>query len=270
MRLRFAVIPAAGLGTRMLSVNSSIPKELLPVGSKPSIQFAIEEAVSIGIHEIVIVINPRKYALRSYFELSNISCNSSSKEAKNILSNCSITFVEQAKPTGVADAISLTKSVIGDEAFALIMPDIILFSKRTALQQILPVFNHYKLDTIAIVRLHRKNADMSGSHVILESRQIEKGVYKIVSLHKENKRNVPIKKLNNNLRTAGFAICGSHFFEYIERARKHTNGEFNDADVFREIRKDHSILGVALEGELFDVGNPRGYLEANNFMHIML
>ena len=133
-----AVIPAAGLGTRMLPLTKNVPKEMLPVGKKPMIQYAVEELLSSGIKKICIVIRPQKEVIREYF-LSKYAYkqDESVEEVERLVSELQLTFVYQRQPLGLGDALMTARDFVGNNAFVMVIPDQILYSKKPATLQLL-------------------------------------------------------------------------------------------------------------------------------------
>ena len=144
--LNWAVIPCAGLGTRLMPVTRSVPKAMLPVGNYPIIHFAVKEAISIGIENILIIIGDGMDTLRSYFsEIENMpkSLDEENINIEEMIKSSDIRFLLQEKPLGVGHAIKLTKRIIGDNSFAVILPDDLIFSKPNSLQQLKKIYDKH-------------------------------------------------------------------------------------------------------------------------------
>ena len=259
---RYLVIPSAGLGTRMESIEPNIPKEMLPVGNKPAIQYAVEEGMSAGIKHVVIIINKQKEIIRKYFEdqkYGNKLFPFAAQKLEEINSKCSIIFLYQKAPLGEADAISLAANIIGESPLAIIYPDNIYFPASEALNIIKPVFRQNKKDIIALITVSDESASAIGNSGRVDLLPIKNNLYRIEKQYTKGDGHFT-PRFKRELRTCGFSIRNPHIFEYIERARKlPIDGEFTDGPVNSLMLKDKELLGYRLTGNLFDIGNPQGY-----------
>lgn len=252
MAVDCAVIPAAGLGTRMLPISKSIPKEMLPVGTKPMIQYSVEEAVAAGIKRICIIINERKAIIRDYFQ--------------GLSSSAELTFIYQPEPKGVADAMYLAKDFIGGQPFALLLPDNIFFTSVPAIAQVATCFEEYKKDITACVWVTRKSAPLFGNCGRIDYEVVRKSVLKITRLDDKRPGYFSMGWRMKMLREVPRRIFLPHVFEYIDRLRQGARGELDDVPVFQEMVSKGLVLGCILEGKAFDLGNPNGYRAANSYM----
>ena len=265
------VIPAAGLGTRMTSISHNSPKEMLCVGNKPAIQYAVEEGLSTGIQEITIIISRRKEIIRRYFEDEAYRLAAyplAAQDAKLVTERASFNFLYQERPDGEADAISLSRTNVGDHAFALIYPDVIYFPAPGALKALSDVFTKTGQDVVALTNISEAEAvagDYSGK--IKLSRASER-IYRVEKvLSKGTQGQVPLE--NTRLRGCGFAVLGPHFFSCIDKARaRHDGGEFTDGSVYDVLLEDRSLLGYHLPGRVFDVGSPLGYRDCQSYLSL--
>ena len=269
MKIKKAVIPAAGLGTRMLPISKTIPKEMLPVGQKPMIQYAVEEAVNYGIETVIIIINSGKELIKKHFLGKLCKENLSENEAqgiKTILSKTELIFLYQNQPMGVADAISLSREIIKDEPFALLLPDNILLPDVSPLYLLSEAFNKYKKDVGALTKIYPVEFKLFGNCGKVELKKIDGRIYSIKEI-KDKERGVFVSK-SNDLIIRGFArhILFSHFFDYIEKIRSDPNRELDDVPVFQLLLKEKGMIGCLLDGKGYDTGNPLGYQAANEFI----
>ncbi len=247
----YLVIPAAGLGKRMKAVNPDLPKEMLPAGSKPAIQYAVEEGISAGIGNIIIVINQQKEIIRKYFEDKILGANAFP---------CSVTFLYQAYPIGESDAIYLAKDVVGDHSVAIIYPDNLYFPAPGALMSLKTAFKKYKTDVIALMEVNDENAKGISNSGKADIEPFKDNVYRIKRFHQKGEGHYKLR-FQEELRTCGIMISGPHIFDYIERAHGSIkeDEEFTDTPVRMLILKERELLGCRLPGTVFDIGNPAGY-----------
>ena len=269
MKIKKAVIPAAGLGTRMLPISKIIPKEMLPVGQKPMIQYAVEEAVNYGIETVIIIINSEKELIKKHF-LGKVRKESlSEKEAqgiKTILSKAELIFLYQNQPMGLADAISLSRETVKNEPFALLLPDNILLPDASPFHLLAEAFNKYKKNVGALTTIYPKEFKLFGNCGKVELEKIDDRVYSIKEI-KDKERGVFVSNSYDPI-IRGFArhILFPYFFDYIERIRSDTNGELDDVPVFQLLLKEKGMIGCLLDGKGYDVGNPLGYQAANEYI----
>ncbi len=266
---RFLVIPAAGLGTRMRSIDPDRPKELLPLGNKPPIQYTIEEGLSAGIKNIIIIVNKQKEIIRRYFEDRQFSQKMfplTVEDLDKIRRECLFTFLYQKEPKGESDAISYARDIVNGQSLAIMYPDNIYLPSPGALIKLKSVFAEYTEDVTALMEVREKYAAGFSNSGKLDAKLIRDNVYRIERFHAKGEgRFVP--RFKGELRTCGISISGPHLFNYIERARSVvTEGEFIDVPVRQLMIKERALLGVRLPGTLFDVGNPKGYELCKNYL----
>ena len=269
MKIKKAVIPAAGLGTRMLPISKTIPKEMLPVGQKPMIQYAVEEAINYGIETVIIIINSEKELIKKHFSGKARKESLSEKEVqgiKTILSKAELIFLYQNQPMGLADAISLSRETIKNEPFALLLPDNIFFSDTSPLHSLAEVFNKYKKDVCALTKIYPEEFKLFGNCGKVELEKIGCQVYSIKEI-KNKEKGVFVSESSAPI-IRGFArhILFPHFFEYIEKIRSDSNGELDDVPVFQLLLKEKGMIGCLLDGKGCDAGNPLGYQAANELI----
>ena len=208
-KLNWAVIPCAGLGTRLLPVTRSIPKAMLPVGNYPLIHFAVTEATNLGIENILIIIGDGMDAIRTYFtENSNLNNalklqgeNNLLEDQNKITSLADIRFLLQEKPLGVGHAIKLTKRIIGDNPFAVILPDDLIFAKPNALGQLKIIYDKHGGNVIGLNKVKNNEIEKKGIVGYTE----DKDRFKINQLIEKPKI---FKIMNDEIRDTGMAIAG--------------------------------------------------------------
>jgi UTP--glucose-1-phosphate uridylyltransferase len=263
-----AIIPAAGLGTRVRGITGDLPKELFTVAGKPLIVHAIEGLAASGVYEIAVVISPVKESVRKFL-LGNppeFLAPQFDAHLKVLFEACTFRFFVQPQPSGLADAVSLCREFVGSEPFALIMPDNILLHGLPVMTQLIPFFSREGGDILGAISLEKGEAFRFGNVGILETETISG---KSVRFRKvcgfSDKRGDPltIPPGEKVLKNFGGSIFLPHFFDYIEECRPRAQGELDDVPVIQAILRDKGLHVVVLEGDGFDVGNPAGYWAAS-------
>ena len=187
MKVKKAIIPAAGLGTRFLPATKAQPKEMLPIVDKPTIQYIIEEAVASGIEEILIITGKSKRAIEDHFDKSielELQLEQTNKlelleVVKNISNMVNIHYIRQKEPKGLGHAISCAKTFVGDEPFAVMLGDDVVDSTTPCLKQLIDCFNEYKTSILGVQKVERENVCKYG---IVDGLHIEDRVYKVKHL----------------------------------------------------------------------------------------
>lgn len=262
------LIPAAGLGTRMLSIDKDVPKEMLPVNGKPAIQYTVEEGVDAGIRRIVIVINHSKNIIKDYFEGDEKVISSypaGSLGIKRLRAECDIRFAYQNEPTGESDAVYIAKNIVGRDNVAVMYPDNIYLPSPGALGSLKRVFIEKNIDVVALMEVTAMNSKGIGNAGRVDLSVVSDDIYRIERFHPKGE-GVFVPRFEGELRTCGIAISGPDIFEYIERARRlHNDGEFTDVPVRSLMQKEKGLLGCRLPGMVFDIGNPTGYKQCLDY-----
>jgi len=260
-KVKKGVVPAAGLGARLYPMTKVQPKEMLPVGGRPMIYYTVFEAAVSGLEEMYIVVNERKDPLRHYLEGGEFEKDLQGEGEGGRISSPHITFVDQPAPLGSGEAIYRTKEMVGEEPFALMMPDRLLFSAHPALAQMIPVYEHFKQDIVGILSVGAGEAKAFGNVGILQAMQLEEGIVEVRGFSGKSKDPLILKEREKVLKTAGRWILGPHFFSYLERTRGGKQ-EWDDAPALQAIAQERKVIGKVLEGTGFDAGNPSGYQAA--------
>lgn len=263
-----AVIPAAGLGTRLRPLTSYTPKELLPVGEKPIIQYALEMYMAAGISEFCIITSPEKPQLKDF--ITGNQTPPASLFEKNArfykqLERCRIVFVEQTLPKGVADAVGLARDFVGDEPFACIMPDCLLFSDKPFAKQLMQVFDRFQKNVIGTVLIKGADAKRFGNVGLLQTQKLNGECFLIKSL--SDKKGEPLTVSSGETIHKGFGggIYLPEYFDLIEITRPGAKGEVDDVPIHQILIKQGKLLGVLLEGAAFDAGHPLGLRAAAHY-----
>lgn len=254
-RVRKGIIPAAGMGTRMQQLADDQPKEMLPIGGRPMISYVVQEAAFSGLEELYIIINESKDSLRRYLE---------SEEGSQDSSLPRLTFVDQPMPAGSGDAIYQARELIGDEPFALMMPDFVFFGDPPALQQLIPLHEQCGCDIVGLLPLQGKEAEGFGNVGIVQGEEGEPGVVAIRSLSPKVSAPFTLREDERILKAVPRWVLGPHFFLYLEKNKG--EGEWDDTPALQMLCAEREVLGKVLQGRGFDVGNPVGYEAAKVFL----
>jgi UTP--glucose-1-phosphate uridylyltransferase len=264
MKVRKAVITAAGYGTRFLPITRSQPKEMLPVVDKPLIQYSVEEAIKAGIDQIIMVTAMGKRAIEDYFdrsyELENYLDRKGETELLRkmleISSMVDICFVRQKEQLGLGHAVLMVKDIIGNEPFAVFLPDDIIDGEVPALKQMVAVFEKYNSDIVAVEKVGDEDVNKYG---IIEPKEIEKRTYEVLSMVEKPE----ISKAPSNLGIVGRYILTPRIFDILKLTPPGKNGEIQLTDALNMLLKDESFYAYEVEGTRYDAGVPLGWLKAN-------
>lgn len=263
MRLKKAVFPAAGFGTRFLPATKAIPKEMLPLVDKPLIQYAVEEAKSSGLEEMIIVTGMGKTAIEDHFdtsfELEILLKERGKLELLNMIENVSglvhFAYTRQKKPLGLGHAISITKNLINDEAFAVFLGDDIIDSKTPAMKQMAGVFEKYGTSILAVQKVSKKDAHLYG---IIKGEKVSPGVWRVTDLVEKPRENAP-----SNLAIIGRYILSPGIFKALEKTAPGKGGEIQLTDALKHLLETEDIYAYEFEGKRYDAGDKLGFLKAN-------
>ena len=263
MKVRKAVITAAGWGTRLLPLTKALPKELLPLVDKPLIQYSVEEAVSSGIEQIVIIISPNKHEIEHYFnrspELERLLEQKGNTNLLNKMRKLSsladIHYTEQKKQLGLGHAVLTAKELIGEEPFALLLPDDIITSKTPVLKQMIDVYEQYQASVIAVERILRQNSVKYG---IIDPERISDQIYQVRGLiEKPEPTQAP-----SDLGVVGKYVLTSKIFDKLEITPPGKNGEIQLTDALQLLLQQQAIYAYHFKGTRHDTGNLIGWLKA--------
>ncbi|MFA7277573.1 MAG: UTP--glucose-1-phosphate uridylyltransferase GalU [Candidatus Gracilibacteria bacterium] len=267
-KIRKAVFPAAGFGTRFLPATKSQPKEMLPIVDKPVIQYLVEEAVDSGITEIIIVTGRGKRAIEDHFDSSwELEHNLVEKGKHNLLKDirkisklAKFIYVRQSEPKGDGDAILCAKEVIGNEPFAVLFGDDIIANKVPGTKQLLDQFYEKQASIIALDKVEPNKTHLYG--IIgpnLSVKTGDKRLYEIETLVEKPKP----EKAPSNLAIIGKYILTPEIIAALEKANaSHPDGELRLIDGLRELGKSQKIYGYEVEGQHYDTGDKLGLIKA--------
>ena len=264
MKVRKAIIPAAGLGTRLLPNTKSIPKEMLPLVDKPVIQYIVEEAVSAGVEEILIITNRGKNPIEDYFDYApdlekRLMQDGKEKDAKivrSVADMADIFFLRQKETKGLGHAIWRAKTFVGSEPFAILLGDDIMLSKKPVLKQLVEAAEANECSAIAVHE--QPDSQISKYSSVKLEEQLSERVYRVSDM---NEKPTLDEKLSN------FAIMGRYvltpeIFDILEHTAPGRNNEIQLTDGMRELVHRYPMCAVDFEGKRYDTGNLKGYLES--------
>lgn len=263
MKIRKAIITAAGWGTRFLPVTRSQPKEMIPLVDKPVIQYVVEEAVSSGIEQIVLVTAVGKEAVEGYFDrFSDLERFLEERgetqllEQMRALSNLAdIGYVRQEERLGLGHAILTAKEMIDREPFAVLLPDDIIDSKVPVLKQMLDFYEQCGTSVIAVERIHPEDAVKYG---VIKPEKHSDHTYRVLDLvEKPEPAEAP-----SNLGVVGRYILMPEVLDILKRTKPGKHREIQLTDALKSLLKEQPVYAYEFEGTRFDVGTPAGWLRA--------
>lgn len=263
MKIRKAIIPAAGLGTRFLPATKAQPKEMLPIVDKPTIQYIVEEAVQSGVEDIIIVTGRNKRSIEDHFdksielelELEKKGKDELLKIARSVSEIANIHYIRQKEPRGLGHAILTAKHFIGNEPFAVLLGDDVIVSKKPCLQQMIDVYNEYKTSILGVQTVPEEDVSKYG---IIDAKHIEDRIYKIKDLVEKPKT----EQAPSNIAILGRYIITPSIFKYLETQEAGAGGEIQLTDSLKRLAKDEAIYSYNFIGKRYDVGNIMGFLQA--------
>jgi UTP--glucose-1-phosphate uridylyltransferase len=261
--VRKAVFPAAGLGTRFLPATKAQPKEMLPLVDKPIIQYGVEEAVASGVSNIILVTGRGKNAIEDHFDVSvelETFLEARGKkeqlaEIRRISNAINLSYVRQGEPLGLGHAVLVTRTLVGDEPFAVILADDVIDATPPALAQMIAVFNEVQGPVLAVERVPKQDVSSYG---IIDAEEIRPGVYKIRDMVEKPPRD----EAPSDLAIIGRYILTPDIFPALEATVSDRTGEIQLTNGLRRLLKDRPIYGCRIDGIRHDTGNKLGFLKA--------
>lgn len=263
MKVRKAIIPAAGLGTRFLPATKAQAKEMLPIVDKPTLQFIIEEAVESGIEEILIITGRNKQSIENHFDRSvelEYTLEARGKldlleEVRKISDLANIHYIRQKEPKGLGHAIYCAKSFIGNEPFAVLLGDDIVQNGKPCLKQMIDVYNEYKTSILGVQKVPDKDVNKYG---IVDGMYIEDRVYKVKGLVEKPS----IEDAPSNIAILGRYIINPAIFDILEHTKPGKGGEIQLTDALKELAQHEAMYAYDFQGRRYDVGDKQGFIEA--------
>ncbi|MBI5682009.1 MAG: UTP--glucose-1-phosphate uridylyltransferase GalU [Deltaproteobacteria bacterium] len=264
MKIKKAVFPAAGFGTRFLPATKAIPKEMLPLIDKPLIQYSVEEANNSGLDEIIIITGMGKTAIEDHFDIS-FELESLLKEKgktdilkmiDDISSLIHFSYTRQKKPLGLGHAVLCAKNLVNREPFAVFLSDDVIDSRVPVMKQMLSVFDKYPATILAVQRVPEKDVHKYG---IIKAEKVKDRIYRVFDMiEKPHPKDAP-----SNLAIIGRYILSPEIFEALENTHHGAGGEIQLTDGLRQIVKEQDVYALEFEGTRYDAGDKVGFLMAN-------
>ncbi len=263
-KVRKAVFPVAGLGTRFLPATKASPKEMLPIVDKPLIQYAVEEAVAAGITDLIFIIGRSKRAIADHFdkayeletELEQRGKKETLEELRNMLpSNVNCIYIRQAEALGLGHAVQCAYPAVGEEPFAVILADDLIDGEIPVMKQMVDLYDYYHS---SIVGVQNVAADETASYGIVSAQPMADRLSKIdLIVEKPKPENAP-----STLGVVGRYILTPRIFHHLAHLKRGTGGELQLTDAIDELIKEQQVLAYEFSGVRYDCGSKIGYLEA--------
>ena len=263
-KIKKAVLPVAGLGTRFLPASKATPKEMLPIIDKPLVQYAVEEAIEIGVEEIIFITSPSKYSIKKHFDFDEAIDNklrSCGKEKlaelanPNIFNGIDFRYINQDEQKGLGHAILLAQDYIQDEPFAILLPDDLFFSEISCLTQLSSIYEYTGSSVIAVNKIDTNNIHKYG---VIDPGEIENNFMVINDIVEKPS----VEKAPSDIAVCGRYILNSTIFEFLEKTDADSSNEIQLTDAIKSMLSKEKVLATLYEGEKFDCGSKKGFVEA--------
>ena len=267
MKVKKAVIPAAGLGTRFLPVTKSMPKEMLPIIDTPAIHYVVKEAIESGIDDIIIITGRGKRAVEDYFdespELEMYLQKSDKKDlleiVRNISSMINIHYIRQKEPRGLPDAILKAEKHVGNEPFAVLLGDDIIKSEKPCIQQLIEAFNKLNSSVIAAQEVPMEKISRYGS---IKGKEIETGMNNKIYLIEDIVEKPKKEEAPSNMAAVGRYVFTPEIFDCIKETKPGVNNELQIADSIKILMQFQKVYASEFSGKRYDIGDKLGYVQA--------
>lgn len=268
--LKTCIFPAAGYGTRFLPATKALPKEMLPILTKPLIHYGVEEALNAGMSNIGFITGRGKRALEDYFDISyelEHQINGSKKEhlldeIRVLLQKCNFIYTRQKEMKGLGDAINSAKALVSNEAFGVILADDLCVNENGdgVMTQMVNIYKSYKKSVVAVMEV---DADEVSKYGVISGTKLEENVILADKMvEKPKPENAP-----SNLAIIGRYILTPDIFEILNETKPGINGEIQITDALLAQAKKANVIAYKFSGKRFDCGSIEGFMEATNFMY---
>lgn len=270
VKINKCLFPAAGYGTRFLPATKAIPKEMLPVLTKPLLQYGVEEAISAGMNTMAIVTGRGKRAIEDHFDRSyelEHQINGTTKESlmqeiRTIVSDYTFSYTRQVEMKGLGHAILTGQTLIGDEAFGVILADDLCDNEdgESVLSQMIKIYEKYKCSIVAVEEIPREDSNKYG---VIAGDMIEDGIVRVKDMvEKPEPKDAP-----SNLAIIGRYILTPDIFEILKETKPGKGGEIQITDALLTLAKEGKVLAYKFDGKRFDCGSVDGFVEATNYFY---
>ena len=259
-----AVLPVAGFGTRFLPASKAIPKEMLPIIDKPLVQYAVEEAVNIGVEEIIFITSPEKLSIKKHFD-TNHKFESRLKNSKKldmidrlnpeIFKEIKFHYLLQEEQNGLGHAVLQAEKVVGKDPFAVLLPDDLFFSEKSCLSQLLDVYKRTESSVIAVNMVEKENIHKYG---VIKPGKIKESFIKIEDI---------VEKPSYEEAPSDIAVCGRYIFnasifKFLKSTNFDKSGEIQLTDAIQKLLQEEEVYASIYDGEKFDCGSKQGFVHA--------
>ncbi len=263
MKLRKAVIPVAGLGTRFLPATKTVPKELLPIVDIPSIQYVVQEAVDAGIEEIIFVTGRGKDGIEDHFDeapelelvLAERGNTEMVKTLRRIAEMTEVVSVRQKKPLGLGHAVLCARDLVGDEPFAVMLADDLIDSDTPCIRQLAEIFDDTQESVIALMEVPETEVHQYG---VIKGTEIKKGLYRVdATVEKPSAKDAP-----SRMAIIGRYVLRPEIFSILKNLPPGRGGEIQLTDGLSQLVRDRKIFGCEFVGDRYDIGDKFGFVRA--------
>ena len=259
-----AVLPVAGFGTRFLPASKAIPKEMLPIIDKPLVQYAVEEAINIGVEEIIFITSPEKLSIKKHFD-TNHQFESRLKNSKKldmidrlnpeIFKEIKFHYLLQEEQNGLGHAVLQAEKVVGKDPFAVLLPDDLFFSEKSCLCQLLDVYKRTESSVIAVNKVEKENIHKYG---VIKPGKIKESFIKIEDI---------VEKPSYEEAPSDIAVCGRYIFnasifKFLKSTNFDKSGEIQLTDAIQKLLQEEEVYASIYDGEKFDCGSKLGFVHA--------
>lgn len=263
--VRKAIIPAAGYGTRTLPITKVLPKEMLPICGRPALDYIVEEAINSGIEQILIVVSRSKNMILDYYDRSvELETYLEEKDKTHLLKeisppNVHFQYVRQTYARGLGEAILLGKHFVGNEPFAVMLPDeIILSNEKEPLRQLIDMFTEVKGNIVGVKKMDTSQLNNYG---VIQPELLINTQYKIKDIVEKPQESPP-----SDLAVIGRYIFNPTIFAYLENVKPGVGGEIQLTDAIKAMAKDYTSYGLEIEGNRFDIAKMSEYVDLINYV----
>ena len=267
MKVRKAVFPAAGLGTRFLPATKAQPKEMLPLVDRPVIQYAVEEAVAAGIEQVIIVTSSQKRAIEDHFDL-NYELEHLLEERgeiellrqiRHISDLAQIAYVRQKEQLGLGHAVLMAKELVGNEPFAVILSDDVVVGQRPCIGQLIHAYHQTHGSVVAVTEVPPAE---TGRYGVIGGTQVEGHAGRLWKVDEVVEKPAP-GEAPSNLAIIGRYVLTPKIFDKLEQTHRGAGGEIQLTDAIEALMEEQPVHGYAFEGTRYDAGTPMGWLKAS-------
>jgi UTP--glucose-1-phosphate uridylyltransferase len=263
MKLKKAVIPVAGLGTRFLPATKTVPKELLPIVDIPSIQYVVQEAVEAGIQEIIFVTGRGKDSIEDHFdeapELEQVLAERGQKETvaklRHIAEMTEVVSVRQKKPLGLGHAVLCARDLVGDEPFAVMLADDLIDSDKPCIRQLLDIFEEQNESVVALMEVPREEVHQYG---VIKGKRLREGLYRVEATIEKP----PAQEAPSRMAIIGRYILRPEIFGILAALPPGKGGEIQLTDGLSQLVAERKVYGCEFTGDRYDIGDKFGFVRA--------